>query len=153
MNKQKIYLDTSVIGGCFDKEFSKWSLSLFRDIKYGLFIPVTSEVVKVEIKKAPEFVRLKFKELLDYNPLILDLDKEVLELAKIYQDRKVVPIKYFEDALHIALATINNIDILVSWNFKHIVRYDKIRFFNSINLELGYKTIEIYSPMEVTLHE
>jgi len=58
--------------------------------------------------------------------------------------------KYFNDGLHIAIATISNIDIIVSWNFKHIVHYDKIRLFNSVNIESGYKSIDIYSPMEVT---
>ena len=57
---------------------------------------------------------------------------------------------YRDDALHIALATIANVDLLVSWNFRHIVRYDKIRLFNSVNIESGYKPIQIYSPREVT---
>lgn len=52
--------------------------------------------------------------------------------------------------LHIALATVADIDVLVSWNFKHIVRLDKIRIFNAVNLELGYKQLQIYSPREVT---
>lgn len=55
--------------------------------------------------------------------------------------------------LHIALATVNKVDLVVSWNFKHIVHYDKIRKFNSVNIELGYKPIEIYSPREVTINE
>lgn len=61
--------------------------------------------------------------------------------------------KYFDDGLHIAIATIAKVDLLVSWNFKHIVHFDKIRLFNSVNIEMGYKTIDIYSPREVTYYE
>jgi len=67
--------------------------------------------------------------------------------------RQILTPKYFEDLLHIAIATINNIDILVSWNFKHIVHYEKIKLFNAVNLELSYKTINIFSPREVTTYE
>lgn len=55
--------------------------------------------------------------------------------------------------LHIALATVADVDLLVSWNFKHIVRFDKIRLFNAVNLEQGYKPLAIHSPREVTTHE
>ncbi len=149
MKIQKIYIDTSVIGGCYDKEFSKWSNILVNNIKEGKFIPVLSEVTQSEIEYAPESVKQKYLEILNYNAIVLNITDEVIELAKLYQKRKILTEKYFDDGLHIALATINQIDLLVSWNFKHIVHYDKIRQFNAINLEIGYKTIEIYSPMEV----
>jgi len=61
--------------------------------------------------------------------------------------------QFRNDMLHIALATIAQVDVLVSWNFQHIVRLDKIQQFNGINLELGYKSLAIYSPREVTTHE
>jgi len=61
--------------------------------------------------------------------------------------------EFRNDMIHIALATVANVDILVSWNFKHIVRFDKIRSFNAINLEKGYKALQIYSPREVTFYE
>ena len=150
LNRQKIYLDTSVIGGCFDDEFKKWSNNLVKDIKSGLFIPVLSEVVSSEIETAPERIRMKYSEILGYDAIFLEINDEAVLLARKYQERGILPEKFFEDGLHIALATINNIDLLVSWNFKHIVRFDKIRHFNAINMETGYKTIEIYSPMEVT---
>ncbi|MBU4486345.1 MAG: type II toxin-antitoxin system VapC family toxin [Candidatus Delongbacteria bacterium] len=150
MNIQKIYIDTSVIGGCFDKEFKLWSNSLIEDIKNGIFIPVLSEVVGSEIESAPERIKLKYFEILQHNSIFLELTDEAVMLAKEYQKRGILPEKFFEDGLHIALATINKVDLLVSWNFKHIVRFDKIRLFNAVNLEMGYKTIEIYSPMEVT---
>ena len=75
MNKKtKIYVDTSVIGGCFDSEFELWSNGLFEDFKTGLFIPVVSEIVTAEIADAPTEVILKYGELLNYNPEILELN-------------------------------------------------------------------------------
>lgn len=78
---------------------------------------------------------------------------EAEELANRYSERQIVPKRYFTDALHIAVATVGGVDILVSWNFRHIVRFDKIRMFNAASREAGYKPIEIYSPREVTRHE
>ena len=153
MIKQKIYIDTSVIGGCFDKEFEKWSNNLLNDFKNGLFIPVISDVISAEILNAPQKVKDKYAELFTYRPELLEITEDAITLAQIYLNRNILTQKYFEDCLHIAIATIAKVDILVSWNFKHIVHFDKIRMFNSVNLELGYKPIEIYSPREVTSNE
>lgn len=65
------------------------------------------------------------------------------------KERSILNQRFMNDMLHIALATIAEVDVLVSWNFKHIVRLDKIRLFNSVNLEQGYKMLNIYSPREV----
>ncbi|MCK4796996.1 MAG: type II toxin-antitoxin system VapC family toxin [Spirochaetes bacterium] len=153
MHIQKIYLDTSVIGGCFDDEFLKWSNGLIEDFKKNIFIPVISEVVETELKDAPSNVKEIYNILRNLNCIVLEITDEALELATIYQERKILTPKYFDDGLHIALATINKIDLLVSWNFKHIVHFDKIRLFNAVNIEYGYKSIEIYSPREVTTVE
>lgn len=61
--------------------------------------------------------------------------------------------KYFNDMLHIAIATVASADALASWNFKHIVRLDKIRLFNEINVGEGYPALNIYSPREIASHE
>jgi hypothetical protein len=74
-------------------------------------------------------------------------------LAEKYREHGILPESFTADGLHIALATVAAVDILVSWNFKHIVRFDKIRQFNAVNREAGYKEIEIYSPREVTRYE
>lgn len=76
-----------------------------------------------------------------------------IDLADAYQKQGVLTPKYYDDGLHIALATIAEVDVLVSWNFKHIVQFFKIRQFNATNLSLGYKTIQIFSPREVSTHE
>jgi hypothetical protein len=65
--------------------------------------------------------------------------------------RKFGP-RFRNDMLHIAIAAVGEVDALVSWNFRHIVRLEKIRLFNGVNLELGYKLLAIYSPREVTTH-
>lgn len=135
MKIQRIYLDTSVIGGCFDEEFQVWSNALINDIGNGLFYGVTSEVVEAEITDAPRNVREKFLDFLNMNPEVLKLNKETFNLVDMYIQFKILPEKFRNDMLHIALATIAEVDILVSWNFKHIVRFDKIRQFNAVNVQ------------------
>lgn len=76
--------------------------------------------------------------------------EQAIELADVYQRRQILTTKFYDDSLHIAVATVAEVDLLVSWNFKHIVHFNKIRLFNGVNLELGYKPIQIYSPREVT---
>lgn len=76
-----------------------------------------------------------------------------MELLAAYEDRRILGPKFRNDMLHIAVATVAEADLLVSWNFRHIVRLDRIRLFNSVNLELGYKPLAIYSPREVVPHE
>jgi hypothetical protein len=153
MKKSRIYIDTSVIGGCFDEEFATWSNGLMVDFKAGLFRPILSDIVAAEVKDAPDRVREKFKELLAVEHDFIANSQEATELADGYQVRKILPPKYYADCLHIALATVAEADLLVSWNFKHIVRFEKIRLFNSVSLELGYKPLQIYSPREVTTVE
>jgi hypothetical protein len=152
MRVQRIYIDTSVIGGCFDPEFARWSNGLFKDIRLGTFMPVVSELTAAEVANAPERVRDRYSELLDFGAEILEADESILLLAEVYQERRILTPKFYDDGLHIALATSAEVDLLVSWNFRHIVHYEKIRLFNAVNLELGYKPLQIYSPREVTHH-
>ena len=153
MRIQRVYIDTSVIGGCFDSEFALWSNGLMQDFQMGLFRPVISDLTTVEINVAPDFVQNKYAELLDLEHDILEVGDEALDLLGSYQMREVIGDKYRNDMLHIALATVAEVDILVSWNFKHIVHFDKIRRFNAINSELGYKHLDIHSPREVTHYD
>ena len=152
MKQQRIYTDTSVIGGCFDDEFAEWSNGLMQDFRLGLLTPVLSVVVAAEIAPAPEPVREQYAELVGLGAEMLDLSDDVRDLAAAYNARKILPPKFSNDALHIALATVAGVDVLVSWNFRHIVRFDKIRLFNAVNIEQGYKPVQIYSPREVTSH-
>ena len=95
-------------------------------------------------------MRAKWNQILSLNPEFLEVTEEVTAVAAQYAQRAALPAKSYNDLLHIALATVADVDVLVSWNFKHIVRLEKILVFNGINMELGYKQLQIYSPREVT---
>jgi len=149
----RIYIDTSVLGGCFDREFATWSNGLVRDFRAGRLIPVLSDVTAAEVQDAPEAVRDLHQELLTMVDGVLPISEQTLSLVAAYEARRILPAKYEADMQHIALATIAEVASLVSWNFKHIVRLEKIRLFNEVNVELGYKALSILSPREVTTYE
>nr|VFK64759.1 MAG: hypothetical protein BECKUNK1418G_GA0071005_105014 [Candidatus Kentron sp. UNK]VFK71225.1 MAG: hypothetical protein BECKUNK1418H_GA0071006_105513 [Candidatus Kentron sp. UNK] len=152
MKIQRVYTDTSVIGGCFDEEFAPWSNGLIEDFRLGKLKQVVSELVSAEIEDAPEHVKNKYAEILALGPEILEINEQIFALADIYQERNILTPKFYDDGVHIASASVAEIDVLVSWNFKHIVHFDKIRMFNAVNLEFGYKQLQIYSPREVTTY-
>ena len=112
-----------------------------KDFRLNNFKPVVSELVSAEIEDAPEHVRTKYAALLKLNPDILEITEQVLALAEIYQQRNILTPKFYDDGVHIAVASVAEVDVLVSWNFKHIVHLDKIRMFNAVNLEFGYKQL------------
>jgi len=149
MLKFKVYIDTSVIGGCFDDEFAKYSNLLFNDFIVGKKIAVVSNLTLKELKDAPENVRKKFEEIPKKNVEFVGLSEEAEELAQKYIETGVISSSYLLDAEHIAIATVEKIDILASWNFKHIVNINKIRGFNSVNIRERYQLLEIRTPMEV----
>ena len=151
MIKPRIYIDTSVIGGCFDSEFKEWSDKLFEEFKTGIKKAIISDITldelsfaRDEVKKQINFIPEHFKEHILNN-------QETEELASQYIKEKVVTKKFYEDALHIAIATVYKVDVLVSWNFRHIVNLDKIRMYNAVNLKNGYSLIEIRNPREILI--
>jgi hypothetical protein len=152
MRKTRIYVDTSVIGGCCDPEFQEWSLGLLSDFQKGTFLLFLSELTDAEIQDAPDEVKIIYPEFRQCTDRILELTIEAIELADAYLNHNILPRNYRDDARHIAIATVAGVDLLVSWNFKHIVHYEKIQRFNAVNIEMGYKAILIYSPREVTAH-
>lgn len=149
----KIYIDTSVIGGCYDDEFAEWSMKLIEEFKAGLYIPVVSELTEAEIGSAPEQVQNVLIDLLKSNCEVLVETEESIALAQKYINVGILSSNFEDDARHVAIATTNSMDMIVSWNFKHIVHFEKIRWFNSVNLAEGYKIIEIFSPREVVHYE
>ena len=151
--KQRIYIDTSVVGGYFDEEFSEATIALFQRFESGEVIFVVSDLLDLELINAPRKVR----ELLQKYPAErferLELTEESLQLADVYIIEKVVGKTSLEDCRHIALATINKVDVLASWNFRHIVNLDRIKGYNSVNLRMGYQMIEIRSPKDLIKYE
>jgi len=150
---QRFYFDTSVFGGVFDKEFDDATLQLFERVKSGQIICVFSDLTETELLNAPENVRGYFKNLPKGNLERVIVNDEILALASLYIDQKVVGQTSFDDCVHIATATISKVDILVSWNFKHIVNIYRIRGYNSINIRSNYQPLEIRSPKDIIEYE
>ena len=150
--RRRIYIDTSVAGGCLDDEFSVWSLLLFEEFQNGNMIAVISDLTLRELEYAPINVKRILSSLREDCIENVFLSSEAEDLAMSYLANKVVGKKHIVDAQHIAIASVERVDVLVSWNFKHIVNLDKIHAFNSVNLKLGYPIMEIRSPREV-IHE
>ena len=142
-------MDTSVIGGCFDAEFSEWSLALFDEFIIGLKTAVFSGLTLEELNLAPIKVRDKILEIPEKSRITIPTSELAISLAETYIDEGALSEKSYNDALHIALATLSEASVLTSWNFKHIVNLDRIRLFNSINFRMGYKLIEIRTPREI----
>ncbi len=146
---QRFYFDTSVFGGVFDKEFEEATLQLFERVKTGNLICVYSDLSESQLVDAPEKVREYFKSLPKEKLERIIVNDEILSLATKYIQEKVVGQTSLGDCIHIASATINKADILVSWNFKHIVNVYRIRGYNSINIRSNYQSLEIRSPKEI----
>ena len=151
--KQRIYIDTSVFGGFFDEEFSEFTRPLFERLQNGEFRLLFSTVTQDELSSAPERVKNLVTSLKVENTEFLETIDESVELATKYISDGVVGQTSFADCLHIALATINRADYLISWNFKHIVNVQRIRGYNSINIRNGYKVLEIRSPRDFMTYE
>lgn len=150
--KPRVYVDTSVIGGCLDKEFSEWSRRLFEEFRLGLKVAVVSDITRRELEAAPADVVRSLTELPDSAVENVLLTDEAERVAAEYLARGAAGDATVVDAQHIAIATVEGVDVLVSWNFRHIVNVGRIRAFNAVNQELGYPELEIRTPRE-TLNE
>lgn len=146
--KQRLYIDTSVFGGFFDEEFAEFTKPLFERLQKGEFKLLFSTVTQEELALAPEQVKKLVENIKIENTEFIETNEEAVELATQYILEKVVGQTSLPDCLHIALATINRADFLISWNFKHIVNVQRIRGYNAINIKNGYKQIEIRSPRD-----
>ena len=147
--EQRFYFDTSVFGGLFDVEFEEETALLFEKVTLGQIKCVYSNLTESELTNAPERVRNYFETIKDEFKEKVFVTLEGLKLAQTYVDEKVVGETSLDDCIHIATATLSKVNMLISWNFKHIVNIYRIRGYNSINLRLGYPTLEIHSPKEI----
>ncbi len=148
----RVYADTSVYGGVFDEEFATASRAFFQEVRQGRFRLVISTVVRDELEDAPERVRTLFDEMCAVGE-IADAHEEALRLQQAYLDAAIVAPRWETDALHVSLATVTQCRLLISWNFKHIVNFQKIPLYNGVNLSNGYEAIAIHSPQEVVSYE
>ena len=152
MRIQRVYIDTSVLGGYFDEEFDEVTRRFFNEVKKGEYKVVISNVTEGELLNAPERVRSLLADLeIDYE--VIRLTDDVVILALEYIRENVVGQTSYNDCLHIAIATVSRLDLLVSWNFKHIVNIKRIRGYNGINIKNGYPSIEIRSPKDLINYE
>ena len=147
--RTRIYVDASVVGGCEDDEFAHHSLQLMACFVRGSYVLVLSNLTVQELAAAPGEVRRHLAMVPEEHIETLQLSAEARELAQTYISEGVISPGMRVDAQHIAIATVARVDVLVSWNFRHIVNLHRIRGYNSVNLRKGYPTIEIRAPREV----
>ncbi len=149
MRKIRVYADTSVFGGTQDEQFAESSKRFFQRVRKGEFTLLLSVHVAEELLPAPEQVKHVLKHLPIDCVEIVASDEEVAALAEAYIEAGVLGRASVQDARHVAAATVAGADLILSWNFRHIVNYDRIHKFNGINVLNGYLAIEIHSPLEM----
>ena len=149
----RIYVDTSVFGGFFDEEFAEDTRPLWQAFFGGEHRLVLSTLTLRELSQAPEEVQKLMDKVETDHLELVDVSDEAHDLALSYIRHGALPPTMENDALHIAFATLARVDVLVSWNFKHVVNVNKIRIYNGVNLEMGYIPIDIRTPKEVVSHE
>lgn len=145
----RIYIDTSIIGGCFDKEFSTDSQRLLDMAKQGKITLLVSDILLEELSGAPQKVREALSKLPIESVEQIIRNEDSYRLHKAYLEAGILSASSENDAHHVALATIVHADVIVSWNFSHIVNFRRIRLFNAVNLKEGYSLIDIRSPKEI----
>ena len=150
MRKIRVYVDTSVFGGVQDEEFREASQRFFERVHKGEFIVLLSTVTLRELEKSPDAIKNVWQHLPVELVEILPINDDIKELSEAYLNADVLTASSLNDALHVAAATAAGADLILSWNFKHIVNFSRIRGFNSVNVSLGYRTMTILSPLEVS---
>jgi len=145
----RVYLDTSVFGGCFDEEFQAASQELLDAILAGDVIALISDTLVGELVNAPEQVQDLLQHVIDSGCERLPLTREVELLRDAYLTAGVVAAQYADDALHVAHATLARADVIVTWNFRHLVNPSRVRAFNGVNIAQGYGPVIIMTPVDI----
>ena len=147
--KLRVYADTSVIGGCEDEEFREPSRQLIDRFARGEMTLVLSDLTLRELEAAPAQVREILGVVPPQHTEVIDLSEEAERLSAMYIERGVLSSRMLADALHIAAATLAGVDVLVSWNFKHVVNLHRIQAYNEVNRDMGYEALDIRTPREI----
>ena len=147
-----VYVDTSVFGGVFDEEFSEASRTFFNEVKNGRFDALVSSVVLNELQDAPEQVR-RFYTTISPRVNIAELSETALKLVNHYITAGIVGERWRPDAQHVAVASVYGCRAIVSWNFRHIVHFEKIPLYNGVNMSHGFAPLAIHTPQEMVHYE
>ena len=148
----RVYADTSVFGGALDEEFAKSSRAFFEQVRAGRFQRVVSALVESELTQAPGPVKDLYEDL-SAQAEPAPVTPEALQLQEAYLRAGIVGPRWQADALHVAVASVSACRILVSWNFEHIVHFDKIALYNAVNITHGFPQLGIHTPQEVIAYE
>lgn len=156
MRTPTVYIETSVFNFVFADdapERRRHTLAFFEEIRQGRYVPYTSEYVFRELERAPSPKREKMLALIgEYHVTVLPFSEEAERLADMYVAERIIPARYLTDAHHIAVASVQDLAFIVSFNFQHIVKRNTVLMTEMVNLREGYKRIGIYSPTEVIEH-
>jgi hypothetical protein len=154
---QKIYLETTLFNFYVEEDSGDAhteTVKLFKEIAAGKYEAYSSDYVVDELERALEGKREKMIKLFSqFGIKVLGPNTAADKLADLYVSEGIIPLKYRTDGLHIAIATVNRLDMIVSMNFQHIVKRKTVKMTGAINILNGYQAIEIYSPMEVVENE
>jgi hypothetical protein len=148
-----VYIDSTIITGCCDPEYYRWTRYLLEDFRSGRYKPVISELVQAEMAEVPDEALEFYYELLKCDPEIIKVSEKADTLAEVYIDKKVLPDNFYCDVLHLALATLAEVDIFISADHPNMLHFSKVRGFINVNLELGLKPIQIRCPRLVATNE
>lgn len=151
-DRMRVYADTSVYGGVFDTQFHVASRSFFEHVLEGKFELVISAIVAREIEAAPVEVRELFDQMSPFS-VNIEISEAALRLHNGYLKARILTPKWHSDAFHVALASVSNCNAIISWNFRHIVNFNKIPLYNAVNRIHGYHEIGIFSPLEVMFYD
>jgi predicted nucleic acid-binding protein len=148
MRVLRVYVDTCVFGGAYDTEFQTATERFFDEVRSGSFHLIVSALVQDELADAPSQVSELYAEMMEWTT-VAPISADALDLQQAYMDAGILAPKWAADALHVAMATVADCSLIVSWNFKHIVHFEKIPQYNAVNAKCGYRPLAIYSPSEV----
>lgn len=141
-----------MFGGVLDEEFALASRTFFNQARQGRFQLVSSTLVRDEIASVPGKARTFFDKMFEFMEMS-EIRADAIDLQVAYLEEGIVGESSVADALHVAMATVLECRIIVSWNFKHIVHFPKIPLYNAINATHGYAQIAIHAPQEVLSYE
>ena len=145
----RAYVDTSVLGGCFDRIFEKDTNAFMKYVRNGKIVSVVSDMVVGEIARAPESVQHLLQEMIRGGAEVVAATEEAIELQEAYLRHGILGRRWEDDAMHVAMATLTRVDVIASWNFKHMVDPRRVRAFNGVNLIMGYGWVSILSPSDI----